>query len=114
MKEFSKGMLQRIGLAQAMIHDPDVLVLDEPVTGLDPLGIRQTRELLANLNEAGKTIFFSSHSISELERLADRVGVIVEGRMVRYILQDEWKSKPGKLEELFIETLQSTGSLLVR
>jgi len=114
MREFSKGMLQRIGLAQAMIHDPDLLVLDEPVTGLDPLGIRQSRELLEQLNKSGKSIFFSSHSISELERLAHRVGILVEGKMVRLLTQDEWKSKPGRLEEIFIETLEATGSSLVR
>ncbi len=109
MREFSKGMLQRIGLAQAMIHDPDLLVLDEPVTGLDPLGIRQSREVIASLNEKGKTIFFSSHSISELEKLAWRVGILVDGKMVRLLDQSEWKSKPGRLEEIFIETLEANG-----
>lgn len=109
MREFSKGMLQRIGLAQAIIHDPEVLILDEPVTGLDPLGIRQTRQLIAELNQKGKTIFFSSHSISELEKLAHRVGIIVEGKLVRLLKQEEWKSKPGHLEEIFVETLEAHG-----
>ena len=109
MRDFSKGMLQRIGLAQAMIHDPDLLILDEPVTGLDPLGIKQSRDVIASLNEKGKTIVFSSHSISELERLAGRVGVLVEGKMVRFLDQSEWKSKSGRLEELFIETLEVSG-----
>lgn len=106
MREFSKGMLQRIGLAQAILHNPEILILDEPVTGLDPLGIRRTRELLSQLAENGKTLLFSSHSISELERLAHRVGILVEGRLVRFLSSDEWKSKPGRLEELFIETLE--------
>lgn len=113
MREFSKGMLQRIGLAQAIIHDPDLLILDEPVTGLDPLGIRQTRQLMMDLNKQGKTIFFSSHSISELERLAHRVGVLVDGKLVREFHQSEWKGKEGRLEELFIETLESTSGSLV-
>jgi ABC-2 type transport system ATP-binding protein len=113
MREFSKGMLQRIGLAQAIIHDPDILILDEPVTGLDPLGIRQTRQLLTDLNQKGKTIFFSSHSISELERLAHRVGILVEGKLVRLLNQGEWKVKPGRLEEIFIETLEASGTPLV-
>lgn len=107
MREFSKGMLQRIGLAQALIHDPGMLILDEPVTGLDPLGIRQTRQLLVDLNNKGKTIFFSSHSISELERLSHRVGVLVKGRLVRLIDQSEWREKQGRLEELFIEILEA-------
>ena len=109
MREFSKGMLQRIGLAQALIHEPELLILDEPVTGLDPLGIRQTRELMSQLNKEGKTIFFSSHSISELERLAHRVGILVDGRLVRLLDQKEWRDQPGRLEEIFIETLESCG-----
>ena len=112
MREFSKGMLQRVGLAQALLHDPEFLVLDEPVTGLDPLGIRQSRELVTKLNQAGKTILFSSHSISELERLAHRVGILSEGALVRLINESEWRDRPGRLEELFIETLQSTGAAL--
>ncbi len=114
MKEFSKGMLQRIGLAQAMLHDPDFLILDEPVTGLDPLGIRQSRELLSELNKRGKTILFSSHSISELERLAHRVGILIDGRMVRQLDQKEWAGKPGRLEEIFIETLEAISASTVR
>jgi len=113
MKEFSKGMLQRIGLAQALIHDPEILILDEPVTGLDPLGVRHIRELLMGLNKQGKTIFFSSHSISELERLAHRVGILVEGRLVKILNQTEWKSQPGRLETLFIETLEELGTEVV-
>ncbi len=112
MREFSKGMLQRVGLAQALLHDPEFLILDEPVTGLDPLGIRQSRELVTKLNQAGKTVLFSSHSISELERLAHRVAIISEGKLVRLIDATEWRNHPGRLEELFIETLQRTGANL--
>ena len=111
MREFSKGMLQRIGFAQALLHDPDLLILDEPVTGLDPLGIRQTRQLVLELNQAGKTIFFSSHSISELERLAHRVAILVEGKLARLLTEAEWKARPGRLEEIFIETLESQGKV---
>lgn len=113
MREFSKGMLQRIGLAQALIHDPELLVMDEPVTGLDPLGIRQSRQLVADLNAQGKTILFSSHSISELERLAHRVGILVEGKLVQLLGETEWKGKPGRLEEIFIETLEKSGAPLL-
>jgi ABC-2 type transport system ATP-binding protein len=114
MKEFSKGMLQRIGLAQAILHDPELLILDEPVTGLDPLGIRQSRELVKELNNAGKTVFFSSHSISELEKLAHRVGILIEGKLARTLDRSEWDAKPGRLEEIFVQTLESSGTSLVR
>jgi ABC-2 type transport system ATP-binding protein len=112
MREFSKGMLQRIGLAQALLHDPEFLVLDEPVTGLDPLGIRQSRELVTQLNKQGKTVLFSSHSISELERLAHRVAILSEGKLVRLLTESEWRDHPGRLEEIFIETLQESGAAL--
>jgi len=112
MREFSKGMLQRIGLAQALLHDPEFLILDEPVTGLDPLGIRQSRELVLELNRAGKTVLFSSHSISELEKLAHRVGILSEGRLIRLLDESEWRDRPGHLEELFIETLEQSGATL--
>lgn len=110
MREFSKGMLQRVGLAQALLHEPDFLILDEPVTGLDPLGIRQSRELVTQLNKHGKTILFSSHSISELERLAHRVAILVDGKLVRLLDESEWRSQPGRLEEIFISTLEQTGA----
>jgi ABC-2 type transport system ATP-binding protein len=114
MKEFSKGMLQRIGLAQSILHDPDLLVFDEPVTGLDPLGIRQSRELVKELNAKGKTIFFSSHSISELERLAHRVGILIDGKLARTLERSEWETKQGRLEEIFVDTLEKSGTSLVR
>jgi ABC-2 type transport system ATP-binding protein len=114
MKEFSKGMLQRIGLAQAILHDPELLILDEPVTGLDPLGIRQSRQLVKDLNTAGKTVFFSSHSISELEKLAHRVGILIEGKLARTLERSEWENKQGRLEELFVDTLEKSGTSLVR
>ncbi len=109
IRELSKGMTQRIGLAQAMIHDPDLLILDEPVTGLDPLGVHQTRLLIANWAQKGKTIFFSSHSISELALLAHRVGIMNDGRLVRLVNRNEWEPESGRLEKLFLDTLQKEG-----
>lgn len=78
---FSKGMLQRIGLAQALVGDPELVILDEPQSGLDPLGRRDVAELIAECQKAGKTIFFSSHILPDVERLCDRVGVIRNGKM---------------------------------
>lgn len=106
MREYSKGMLQRIALAQAILHDPHLLIFDEPVTGLDPLGLREMRELIQALNGKGKTIFFSSHSISEVEKLCHRVGILVEGRLVRVVDQKEWVNGTH-LEEIFVSTVSS-------
>ncbi len=105
--EFSKGMLQRAGLAQAMLHDPDLLVLDEPVSGLDPLGLKEMRQLLAELNQDGKTIFFSSHIISEAEKLCHRVAIIHQGRLARIIERREWTGREGDLEQLFLSTIHA-------
>ena len=105
MGEYSKGMLQRAGLAQAMLHDPQFLVLDEPVSGLDPLGLKEMRQLLAELNAQGKTIFFSSHIISEAEKLCHRVGIIHEGKLARVIQRSEWVNANGGLEKLFVDTV---------
>lgn len=105
--EYSKGMLQRAGLAQALLHDPELLVLDEPVSGLDPLGLKEMRQLLMELNKHGKTIFFSSHIISEAEKLCHRVGIIHEGRLARLIDQREWGGREGHLEKLFLETIHA-------
>lgn len=103
IKEFSKGMVQRVGLAQALIHQPRLLILDEPVSGLDPVAIKDIRDLLSRLNEAGTTLIISSHSISEVEKLCHRVGILREGRLVRVLKRDEWRG-PG-LESLFVETV---------
>jgi ABC-2 type transport system ATP-binding protein len=105
--EYSKGMLQRAGLAQALLHDPELLVLDEPVSGLDPLGLKEIRQLLFNLNQQGKTIFFSSHMISEAEKLCHRAGIIHEGRLARIVERSEWSGREGRLEQLFLETIHA-------
>jgi ABC-2 type transport system ATP-binding protein len=81
LRKFSKGMLQRVGIAQAIIHDPEVLFFDEPMSGLDPLGRHEVRELLQSLKDDGKTIFFSTHILSDAEALCDRVAVIHKGEL---------------------------------
>ena len=81
--KFSRGMLQRVGLAQAMVNDPELLILDEPTSALDPLARVMVRELLLNARTAGKTIFLSSHLLSEVELICDRVAVLHRGRLAR-------------------------------
>jgi len=104
--ELSKGLVQRVGLAQALLHEPGLIVLDEPVSGLDPLAIKDIRDLLARMNKSGVTLVLSSHSISELEKLCDRVGILKEGRLVRTIDQKEWRRAAGGLEEVFVEAVR--------
>jgi ABC-2 type transport system ATP-binding protein len=81
LRKFSKGMLQRVGLAQAMVHEPRLLFLDEPMSGLDPMGRREVRDLIEELKQQGKTVFFSTHILSDAEALCDRVGIIHQGEL---------------------------------
>ncbi len=81
LRKYSKGMLQRVGLAQAILHDPQVVVLDEPMSGLDPLGRREVRDIILELKRQGRTVLFSTHVLSDAEMLCDRVGVIVGGKL---------------------------------
>jgi len=89
LRKFSKGMLQRVGLAQALIHDPELVILDEPMSGLDPIGRKQVRDLILGLRDQGKTVFFSTHIIPDVEMICDRVGVIVKGRLLASVRVDE-------------------------
>lgn len=93
LRKYSKGMLQRVGVAQALINNPEFLILDEPMSGLDPMGQREIRELILEQKKKGKTILLSSHILSDVEALCDRVGVIIGGRVV----------KMGELGKLFEE-----------
>ncbi|MFQ5583071.1 MAG: ATP-binding cassette domain-containing protein [Calditrichia bacterium] len=82
-KKFSKGMLQRLGVAQALINDPEILFLDEPTDGIDPVGRKEVRDLLKLLQEQGKTIFLNSHLLSEVERISDEVAILKDGRLLK-------------------------------
>lgn len=107
---FSLGMRQRLGIARAIVHEPELLVLDEPINGLDPMGIKQMRELFVNLvREKKTTILFSSHILSETEHIADTVGVLSGGKIVDEADLKELKErKQGSLEDYFF-TLMTGG-----
>lgn len=96
ISKYSKGMLQRLGIAQALMNDPDLVVLDEPTDGLDPIGRRHVRELLLELKARGKTIFLNSHLLSELEQVCDRVVILIAGNVAR----------TGKLSDMMRHTVQ--------
>jgi ABC-2 type transport system ATP-binding protein len=83
LKNYSKGMLQRLGLAQAMMNDPDLLFLDEPTDGVDPIGRKEIRDVLLHLKEEGKTIFVNSHLLSEVEMICDEVAILDKGKLIR-------------------------------
>lgn len=82
LRKYSKGMLQRAGIAQAIFHNPDVVILDEPMSGLDPIGRREIRDLIVELKTQGKTVFFSTHILSDAEALCDRVAILNQGNLV--------------------------------
>ena len=116
LRKFSKGMLQRAGIAQAILHDPKVVFLDEPMSGLDPMGRREVRDLMVQLKQEGKTIFFSTHILSDAEALCDRVAVLHEGELRGIGTVAELTSKTqGKVEitwhgSLFPAALQALGA----
>ena len=100
LRGFSKGMLQRTGIAQALIADPDLVVLDEPLGGLDPIGRKDIRDLVYNLRERGKTVFFSSHILHDIETICDRVAIIHHGQIVHMGSLDQLLGGEGKLVDV--------------
>jgi len=102
LRKLSKGMLQRVGIAQAILHDPSVVFLDEPMSGLDPLGRREVRDLIQSLKEEGKTVFFSTHILSDAEALCDRVAILHKGELQGVGAVGELTARTqGKVEILF-------------
>jgi ABC-2 type transport system ATP-binding protein len=109
LKTFSKGMQQRLGIAQSLLGSPQLLVLDEVSSGLDPLGRRNLRELLAEIAQSGTTIFFSSHELDEVAQLCDRIVLINQGRKIaERVMTNEWKNSiASPLENYVIETIEN-------
>ena len=103
LRKYSKGMLQRAGMAQAILHDPKVVVLDEPMSGLDPLGRREVRDVILELKQEGKTVMFSTHILSDAEMLCDRVGVIVGGKLRGIGAPEQLVGVKAKATEILFE-----------
>jgi len=106
IKTYSKGMQQRVGLAQALINNPDLLILDEPTSGLDPLGRMKVREIIQRLKSEGKTVFFSSHELGEVETVCDRVAILHQGELkVEGQVSDLVARDHGNLEQVFLKVI---------
>jgi ABC-2 type transport system ATP-binding protein len=105
LRKFSKGMLQRVGLAQSLVNDPEIVFLDEPMSGLDPVGRREVRDLIASLRDEGKTVFMCSHILSDIEVLCDRVAILKRGRLSQSGPLDELRQREG--EQSRMEVLAS-------
>jgi ABC-2 type transport system ATP-binding protein len=106
IKTFSKGMQQRIGIAQALINNPDLLILDEPTSGLDPVGRMKIREIIQHLKKDGKTVFFSSHELGEVETVCDRVGILFKGSLlVEGSVQELIEKHQCNLEQIFLKVI---------
>jgi len=122
LRKFSKGMLQRVGIAQALVNDPELVIFDEPMSGLDPLGRRDVRTLILKLRDQGRTVFFSSHVLSDAEALCSRVAILARGRLVAAgRLTDMlafqihgWEVVLSHVGETLVGALQAAGRRLVR
>lgn len=114
LRTYSKGMIQRAGLALALIHNPQVVILDEPMSGLDPIGRKMVSDIILELKRSGKTVFFSSHILSDIEKICDRAGIIIGGKLrlvdsLENILQDG-----VALEDIFLNEVEKAGPKEVR
>lgn len=109
---FSRGMQQKLGFARALLHDPELLLLDEPVSGLDPTGIKQVRNLIEKENKKGRTIFISSHLLSEVERLCREVAIINEGKLLAEDTMENLRKKLSKTVELEVELSQAKEEIM--
>jgi len=107
IRTYSKGMTQRTGLALAMIHDPEICILDEPMSGLDPMGRKLVTDFIMDMRKAGKTVFFSSHILSDVERLCDRVGVLNKGNLLFCGPIAEFKNLTGDIETSFVTMVEN-------
>ncbi|HIE44255.1 MAG TPA: ABC transporter ATP-binding protein, partial [Candidatus Omnitrophica bacterium] len=108
--EYSKGMARRIGLAQVLINDPDLLILDEPTSGMDPIGNKEMKTILLDLKQKGKTILISSHLLADIETICDRVGILYQGELIAMgeveSLLSPYKNESHRLEKFFLDAVE--------
>ncbi len=114
LRGFSKGMLQRLGIAQALINDPKLVILDEPMAGLDPGGRKKVRDIIIDLKRKGKTIFFSTHVLWDVELICDRVGILIDGRLKNVGRLDEMLQREDGFTEIIFKSLTSEGMAEIR
>jgi ABC-2 type transport system ATP-binding protein len=105
LRKFSKGMLQRVGLAQALVNDPEIVFLDEPMSGLDPIGRREVRDLIASLRTEGKTVFMCSHILSDIEVLCDSVAILKRGRLAHAGSLDDLRAREASVIEIIVTSV---------
>lgn len=109
LRTYSKGMVQRAGLALALIHNPEVVILDEPMSGLDPIGRKMVGDIILELKGEGKTVFFSSHILSDVERFCDKVGIIVGGKLRLTAAVSDLVKDGDTLEDVFLREVNAVG-----
>jgi len=114
LRRFSRGMLQRIGIAQALVNDPELLILDEPLSGLDPVGRREIRNIILKLRSQGRTVVFSSHVLSDVEAICDRVGILMRGQLQRVERLDLFLNIEVESLELAVSGLDEMGVAKVK
>lgn len=114
LRTFSKGMLQRLGIAQALINDPKLVILDEPMAGLDPAGRKKVRDIIIDLKRKGKTVFFSTHVLWDVELICDRVGILINGRLRNIGRLDEMLQREMGFTEIIFKSLTSEGIAEIR
>jgi ABC-2 type transport system ATP-binding protein len=113
LRTYSKGMLQRIGIAQAIVHDPDIVFLDEPMSGLDPIGRKEIRDLILRLNREGKTIFMNTHILSDVEMLCHRVAILVNGK-IRYAgSSEEFLASEERSADVVLARLPADAAMII-
>ena len=107
LRKYSKGMLQRIGIAQALVNDPELVLLDEPMTGLDPVGRVEVKRIIESLHERGKTVLFNSHILSDVHELCSQIAIMREGRVVWHGSVDEALDQAPSLEDFFMKVVMA-------
>ncbi len=107
LRKYSKGMLQRIGIAQALVNDPELVFLDEPTSGLDPIGHKQIGQIIRSLKAQGKTLFFNSHIMVDVQELCDRIGILHRGKLVALGTIKDLLAPGESLEDYFVRTIEA-------